>query len=122
MLWGMMKRGGGGGGRMGLGLLLLMFLFVRPAWGGFVVEQNALTVTSPDKLKGTYESAIGNFGVPQYGGTLSGTLKYPPVNRNACDKFSTPTFHAEPGARPFFALVDRGSTRSPPTPRRPNFA
>jgi len=74
-----------------------------------VVEQNALTVTSPDKLKGTYESAIGNFGVPQYGGTLSGTLKYPPVNRNACEKFSTPTFHAEPGARPFFALVDRGS-------------
>lgn len=117
-----MKRGGGGGGRMGSGLLLLMFLFVRPAWGGFVVEQNALTVTSPEKLKGTYESAIGNFGVPQYGGTLSGTLKYPPVNTNACDKFSTPTFHAEPGARPFFALVDRGSTRPPPAAQiLPNF-
>ncbi|AES73268.2 vacuolar sorting receptor protein, putative [Medicago truncatula] len=40
----------------------------------FVVEKNNLRVTSPDSIKGTYDSTIGNFGIPQYGGSMDGTL------------------------------------------------
>ena len=103
-----------GVGRMAtLGLMSMLVLvlvhLVAPVLGGFVVEQNSLTVTSPDSLKGVHESAIGNFGVPQYGGTMSGILIYPPVNMKACEAFSTPFFKPKnAGQRPFFALVDRG--------------
>ncbi len=38
--------------------------------GRFVVEKNSLRVTSPNSLKGVYECAIGNFGVPQYVRTM----------------------------------------------------
>lgn len=94
---------------LGLMSMLVMAHLVAPVLGGFVVEQNSLTVTSPDSLKGVHESAIGNFGVPQYGGTMSGILIYPPVNMKACEPFSTPFFKPEKaGQRPYFALVDRG--------------
>ena len=94
---------------LGLMSMLVLVHLAAPVLGGFVVEQNSLTVTSPDSLKGVHESAIGNFGVPQYGGTMSGYLIYPTVNMKACEAFSTPVFKPDKvGSRPFFALVDRG--------------
>ncbi|KAE8703115.1 Vacuolar-sorting receptor 1 [Hibiscus syriacus] len=53
----------------------------------FVVEKNSLTVTSPGKIKGTRDSAIGNFGVPQYGGSMAGAVVYPEENKKACKSF-----------------------------------
>ena len=78
--------------------------------GRFVVEKNSLKVTSPDKLKGTYECAIGNFGVPQYGGTMVGVVAYPKANRKACNSFDDfdISYKAKPGSFPTFLLVDRG--------------
>ncbi|KAA3488619.1 vacuolar-sorting receptor 3-like [Gossypium australe] len=78
--------------------------------GRFVVEKNSLTVTSPEKIKGTYDSAIGNFGIPQYGGSMAGTVVYPKDNQKACkafDEFSI-SFQSKPGSLPTFVLVDRG--------------
>lgn len=89
-------------------VMLMMVLFAAPSLGTFVVEENSLTVSTPDSLKGTYQSSIGNFGVPQYGGTLTGYVKYPGVNAKACEKFPDGFFRAVSGARPYFALVDRG--------------
>lgn len=76
----------------------------------FVVEKNSLKVTSPSSMKGVYECAIGNFGVPQYGGTLVGTVIYPKSNQKACKSFEDfgVSFKTKPGGLPYFVLVDRG--------------
>ncbi|KAI3993674.1 hypothetical protein MKX01_002687 [Papaver californicum] len=78
--------------------------------GKFVVEKNSLKVTSPDSLKSVYECAIGNFGVPQYGGTLIGAVVYPKANQKACKDFNEVnlSFKSKPGGLPTFLLVDRG--------------
>lgn len=78
--------------------------------GGFVVEKNSLRVTSPDSIKGTHDSAIGNFGIPQYGGSMAGTVMYPKDNRKGCKSFDDfgISFKARAGALPHFLLVDRG--------------
>ncbi|PQQ00536.1 vacuolar-sorting receptor 3 [Prunus yedoensis var. nudiflora] len=95
-----------------LGLLLgFLVLSLTPLSSArFVVEKNSLRVTSPDKIKGTYDSAIGNFGIPQYGGSMAGTVLYPKENQKGCKEFSEfgISFKSTPGALPTFVLVDRG--------------
>ena len=94
-----------------LGFLLLLSLSLVPlSVARFVVEKNSLRVTSPDGLKGTYDSAIGNFGIPQYGGSMSGTVVFPKENQKGCRDFSDAgiSFQSKPGALPTFVLVDRG--------------
>ena len=73
--------------------------------GRFVVEKNSLKVTSPKSLKGTYECAIGNFGVPKYGGTLVGSVLYPKVNQKGCTNFSDVNFQSKPGGLPIFPFI-----------------
>lgn len=89
--------------------LLLGALMVSVS-GRFVVEKNSLTVTSPESIRGNHDSAIGNFGIPQYGGSMAGTVVYPKDNRKGCKDFddSGLPFKAKPGALPTFVLVDRG--------------
>lgn len=74
------------------------------------MEKNSLKVTSPDSLKDVYECAIGNFGVPQYGGTMIGTVVYPKSNQKACKSFDEfdISFKSRPGGLPTFLLADRG--------------
>ncbi|GMJ12807.1 vaculolar sorting receptor 3, VACUOLAR SORTING RECEPTOR 3, binding protein of 80 kDa 2;2 [Hibiscus trionum] len=86
-------------------LSLLMSCYAR-----FVVEKNSLRVTSPEKIKGTHNSAIGNFGIPQYGGTLAGVVVYPKENRKGCKSFHDYgiSFRSKSGALPNFVLIDRG--------------
>ncbi|XP_008370265.3 vacuolar-sorting receptor 1-like isoform X1 [Malus sylvestris] len=94
-----------------LGLLVgVWFLLCGVCVGRFVVEKNSLKVTSPSSMKGLYECAIGNFGVPQYGGTLVGTVYYPKTNQKACKGFEDfdESFKPKPGGLPTFLLVDRG--------------
>lgn len=99
-------------GQAWLALLLVVALTLADAAAGrFVVEKNSIQVTSPDELKGKYECAIGNFGVPQYGGTLHGWVEYPKSNRKACQSFDQFDISFKPkqaGGRPTFVLVDRG--------------
>lgn len=93
-----------------LGFLLLSVVPLSAA--RFVVEKNSLAVTSPDKIKGTYDSAIGNFGIPQYGGSMAGAVAYPKDNRKGCKEFDEfgISFKSKPGMLPTFVLVDRGGT------------
>ncbi|KAL3681402.1 hypothetical protein R1sor_024358 [Riccia sorocarpa] len=74
----------------------------------FVVEKNSIKVTSPDSLKGNYDSAIGNFGIPQYGGTMLGTVVYPKDGPTACTPFSKSFKSSGSGGLPTIVLVDRG--------------
>ncbi|MCI31613.1 vacuolar-sorting receptor 1-like, partial [Trifolium medium] len=66
----------------------------------FVVEKNSLSVTSPDKIKGKQDSAIGNFGIPQYGGSMAGNVVYPKDNNKGCKDFQDQSFKSHPGALP----------------------
>ncbi|KAK4771262.1 hypothetical protein SAY87_031794 [Trapa incisa] len=96
-------------GKVGL-LVCVWFLLWRPSAGRFKVEKNSLKITTPDSLKGVYGSAIGNFGVPQYGGSMVGTVIYPKTNQKACKSFEDfdVSFKTKPGGLPFFLLADRG--------------
>lgn len=79
------------------------------------MEKNSLRVTSPDSIKGTHDSAIGNFGIPQYGGSMAGVVVYPKDNKKGCkvfDEFGI-SFKAKPGALPTFVVLDRGGTLFP---------
>lgn len=89
---------------------LLLGALMASVSGRFVVEKNSLTVTSPESIRGNHDSAIGNFGIPQYGGSMAGTVVYPKDNRKGCKDFddSGLLFKAKPGALPTFVLVDRG--------------
>ncbi|XP_052484186.1 vacuolar-sorting receptor 1 isoform X3 [Gossypium raimondii] len=91
-------------------LICVWIMLLGNCLGRFVVEENSLKVTSPGSIKGVYECAIGNFGVPQYGGTLVGTVVYPKANQGACkifDEFDI-SFKSKPGGLPTFLLVNRG--------------
>ncbi|KAK7294876.1 hypothetical protein RJT34_17774 [Clitoria ternatea] len=90
--------------------LCVWLLVLGCCLGRFVVEKNSLRITSPKSLKGTYECAIGNFGVPRYGGTLVGSVVYPKVNQKGCKNFTELdlSFQSKPGGFPTFLLVDRG--------------
>ena len=73
----------------------------------FIVEQHSLTVSS-DSIKGTFESAIANFGIPQYGGSMAGQVVYLEGEKaKACDAFKE-VFRTGPGDLPKIVLVDRG--------------
>ncbi|XP_022149168.1 vacuolar-sorting receptor 3-like [Momordica charantia] len=93
--------------------LFLWILLLSPvplSMARFVVEKNSLRVTSPERVRGTYDSAIGNFGVPQYGGSLAGVVVYPKENQKGCKEFSDfqISFQSKPGSLPTFVMVDRG--------------
>lgn len=78
-----------------------------------MVEKNSLRVLSPENIKGNYDCAIGNFGIPQYGGSMSGTVVYPKDNRKGCRKFEDfdISFKSKPGSLPTFVLLDRGGAK-----------
>eukprot|EP00249_Psilotum_nudum_P020534 c27746_g1_i1 orf=437-2317(+) len=89
-------------------ILLLMTEFVNSR---FVVEKNNLRVTAPKSLVGSYDTAIGNMGVPQYGGTLMGSVVYPEKGTTGCKPFSDFGLSFKRSSRlaiPSIVLLDRG--------------
>ncbi|XP_026393462.1 vacuolar-sorting receptor 4-like [Papaver somniferum] len=86
-----------------------MMMLMSLTMARFVVEKNSLTITSPDSIKGTHDSAVANFGVPQYGGSMAGTVVYPKENQKGCNEFDKVSFHKNSaGGLPQFVLLDRG--------------
>ncbi|TYH85998.1 hypothetical protein ES332_D01G010600v1, partial [Gossypium tomentosum] len=90
--------------------VFMLLSLISNCYARFEVEKNSLTVTSPEKIKGTHDSAIGNFGIPQYGGSMAGVVVYPEENRKACKTFDDfgISFKSKPGSLPTYVLVDRG--------------
>lgn len=93
-----------------LGFLFLCLNYAPRSVARFVVEKNSLMVMSPEKIKGSHDSAIGNFGIPQYGGSMAGTVMYPKENQKGCKEFDHfgIKLNSKPGSLPNFVLVDRG--------------
>ncbi|CAL5228469.1 g11610 [Coccomyxa viridis] len=71
----------------------------------WVVETNSFRIREPANVEGEYDSAIGDFGVPLYGGALTGEIVYMENNKLGCNVFSKPLV---PVTLPVFLLVDRG--------------
>lgn len=96
--------------KFGVWVWACVIMFVSSCLGRFVVEKNNLKVTSPESVKGVYECAIGNFGVPQYGGTMVGSIFYPKSNQKGCRNFQDAdiSWKNKPGGIPVFLLADRG--------------
>ncbi|CAI7795882.1 unnamed protein product [Closterium sp. NIES-54] len=96
---------------------LATFLFVFVVVGSllavvrasFIVQTHSIQITEPKSIRGTYDSAIANFGVPQYGGTLTGVIVYLQNNKAGCTKLSkSEAFKKGVGQRPTILMVDRG--------------
>lgn len=94
-----------------LQVLLIITMMGGGVLGRFVVEKNSVMVLSPDSINGKKDGAIGNFGVPQYGGTMIGNVIYPDKGRSACTPFEELGIsfnHSTPRPSPVILLVDRG--------------
>lgn len=87
-------------------LCLLLATIVSTATSRFIVEKNTIKVISPEELAGEREAAIANYGIPNYGGSLTGVIVYPDTKTNGCDEFDT-KFKSKSN-RAVILLVDRG--------------
>lgn len=90
-----------------LRVLALFALSVSTAVGaGFRVETHVLEVKEPASVSGAFDAALGDFGLPLYGGSLGGSLVYPSVGREACAPLAP--LPRAPAGLATVALVDRG--------------
>ncbi|KAF0894036.1 hypothetical protein E2562_033916 [Oryza meyeriana var. granulata] len=104
-----MAMAGHGCGRRLAAALCLVVAAANVASARFVVEKNSVKVLSPRSLRGRHEAAIANYGVPDYGGTLTGVVMYPADAKlaNGCKPFGKTEFRSR-SRRPVVLLVDRG--------------
>jgi hypothetical protein len=73
------------------------------------VEKSSVRVLAPEHIRGHHDAAIGNFGVPDYGGTLTGVVLYPDAKATGCAEF--PAKFKSKSGRPVILLLDRGGTQ-----------
>jgi hypothetical protein len=83
-------------------------MVAMPVQGRFVVEKSSVRVLAPEHIRGHHDAAIGNFGVPDYGGTLTGVVLYPDAKATGCAEF--PRKFKSKSGRPVILLLDRGGT------------
>ncbi|KAJ8758647.1 hypothetical protein K2173_000368 [Erythroxylum novogranatense] len=87
---------------------LILTLLESGVLGRFVVEKSSIRVLSPLNLRSKRDSAIGNFGTPDYGGFLVGSVVYPDKGSYGCQPFDGDKPFRSKGPRPTILLVDRG--------------
>lgn len=77
--------------------------------GGFVVEKESISVLSPSELRySKHDASIGNFGVPDYGGTMVGSVVFPQKGSHGCNSFDGDKPFKSKSSRPVILLLDRG--------------
>ncbi|CAN4083664.1 unnamed protein product [Withania somnifera] len=89
-------------------VVILVFLVVSNVETRFIVEKNSISVLSPYSLRSKKDASIGNFGVPDYGGSLVGTVVYPKKGGNGCTAFDADKPFKSKPHRPNILLLDRG--------------
>ncbi|XP_041023146.1 vacuolar-sorting receptor 6-like [Juglans microcarpa x Juglans regia] len=89
-------------------LVLISVLENHEVGARFVVEKSSITVLSPMNMHSKRDGAIGNFGVPDYGGYLAGSLVYPEKGSNGCEAFEGDKPFKSKSCRPNVLLLDRG--------------
>ncbi|CAH1436705.1 unnamed protein product [Lactuca virosa] len=100
---------------VGLELMIMMMMMIgvimKETEGRFVVEKSSISVLSPIDLISKHDAAIGNFGVPDYGGSMVGTVVYPQKSDSVfgCSKFEgDKPFKSKSASSPTILLLDRG--------------
>ncbi|KAJ6388354.1 hypothetical protein OIU77_026853 [Salix suchowensis] len=88
--------------------LVITFIVKSCVFGHFVVEKSNIRVLSPMSLRSKHDSAIGNFGIPDYGGYLVGSVVYPDKGDYGCQPFDGDKPFTSKGSRLTFLLLDRG--------------
>jgi hypothetical protein len=94
--------------RVAMTVATSLLMAVAAVQGRFVVEKSSVRVLAPEHIRGHHDAAIGNFGVPDYGGTLTGVVIYPDKKATGCDDFDA-KFKSK-SRRPVILLLDRGGT------------
>lgn len=89
-------------------MLVLLIASSSRVESRFVVEKNSITVLSPYDLMSKHDAAIANFGVPDYGGSLIGSLVYPSKGSIGCTPFEGDKPYKSKSSRPTILLLDRG--------------
>lgn len=78
-------------------------------YGHFIVEKSSIKVLSPASLQQKRDAAIGNFGVPDYGGIMIGSVAYPSKgNSFGCEPFDGDKPFKSASSQPTILLLDRG--------------
>ena len=77
-------------------------------YGRFVVETGSIKVLYPMALRGKHDGAIGNFGLPDYGGSLVGSVAYPEKGSTGCEAFEGDKPFRSRMSRPTILVLDRG--------------
>ncbi|CAL8466083.1 g5619 [Coccomyxa elongata] len=83
-------------------ILLLSCALASAQW---VVETNSFRIKEPSTAAGEHDAAIGDFGVPLYGGALTGEIVYMENNKLGCSVLERPLVET---TLPVFLLVERG--------------
>ncbi|KAF4391412.1 hypothetical protein F8388_008023 [Cannabis sativa] len=89
-------------------VLLVAVVSENYVHGRFVVETENIKVLSPVNMRSKHDGAIGNFGVPDYGGYIVGSVVYPPKGSFGCDPFEGDKPFKSRSPRPSVVLLDRG--------------
>ena len=89
-------------------IVLVTLVSENHVHGRFVVETESIKVLSPLNRRSKHDGAIGNFGVPDYGGYIVGSVVYPEKGSFGCDPFDGDKPFRSRSPRPTFVLLDRG--------------
>lgn len=81
-------------------------------YGRFVVETGSIKVLYPMALRGKHDGAIGNFGLPDYGGSMVGSVVYPEKGSNGCQAFEGDKPFKSRKFRTTIVVLDRGGNKS----------
>lgn len=97
-------------GKANIGLFLALFsmAMVGSVHCRFVVEKGSVKLLSPYDLRVKADGAIANFGVPDYGGSLVGSVVYPDKGTDGCAAFDGDKPFKSKFPRPTILLLDRG--------------
>ncbi|XP_047308009.1 vacuolar-sorting receptor 6-like [Impatiens glandulifera] len=88
--------------------LILSVILVDSVLGRFVVEKNSISILSPSDLQSKHDGAIANFGVPDYGGSMVGSVVYADKGSTGCKPFDGDKPFKSKSTRPTILLLDRG--------------
>lgn len=79
-----------------------------------MVEKSSISILEPFDLRSKHDAAIGNFGVPDYGGSMIGTVVYPDKRASGCSPFEGDKPFRSKSSRPTILLLDRGGNQIDP--------
>ena len=72
------------------------------------MEKNSISVLAPLDMRSKHDGAIGNFGIPEYGGSMVGSVVYPQKGSFGCVPFEGDKPFKSRSSPTTILLLDRG--------------